>query len=181
MAAVGVALRTLQEWVGHRDFKTTLIYSDYQPGEHEAELVEQAFGQGSKRGSKLSESEPTSSALRWRERAQTEVSGPPSRWLWSRRSPVRIRSLTLNRSVPGEGLTRRVGHLCSELCRNAEGQAPDSLPEILRCIGQLAFDRLSPFPEVLPPLVVDWYDRVGSNQPAQLYGLTGGHRVVHGT
>jgi len=28
MAAQGVAMRTLQEWMGHRDFKTTLIYAD---------------------------------------------------------------------------------------------------------------------------------------------------------
>jgi integrase len=44
MAAAGVPLRTLQEWMGHRDFKTTLIYADYQPGADEAELVERAFG-----------------------------------------------------------------------------------------------------------------------------------------
>jgi integrase len=44
MAAAGVPLRTLQEWMGHRDFKTTLIYADYQPSEREAELVEKAFG-----------------------------------------------------------------------------------------------------------------------------------------
>ena len=46
MAGAGVALRTLQEWMGHRDFKTTLIYADYQPAEREAELVELAFGSG---------------------------------------------------------------------------------------------------------------------------------------
>jgi integrase len=44
MAAAGVPLRTLQEWMGHRDFKTTLIYADYQPSEHERELVARAFG-----------------------------------------------------------------------------------------------------------------------------------------
>ncbi len=60
MAAAGVALRTLQEWMGHRDFKTTLIYADYQPSAGEAELVERAFGQGAKRGAKLSEIAPTS-------------------------------------------------------------------------------------------------------------------------
>ena len=32
LAASGeVSLRTLQEWMGHRDAKTTLIYADYQP------------------------------------------------------------------------------------------------------------------------------------------------------
>jgi integrase len=44
MAAAGVPMRTLQEWMGHRDFKTTLIYADYEPSEREAELVELAFG-----------------------------------------------------------------------------------------------------------------------------------------
>jgi integrase len=42
-AAAGVPLRTLQEWLGHRDFKTTLIYADYAPSPHEAELVKRAF------------------------------------------------------------------------------------------------------------------------------------------
>jgi hypothetical protein len=39
-----VSLRTLQEWMGHRDAKTTMIYADYQPGEREAEIVSRAFG-----------------------------------------------------------------------------------------------------------------------------------------
>ena len=43
MAAAGVPMRTLQEWLGHRDFATTLIYADYQPGSHEADLVDEAF------------------------------------------------------------------------------------------------------------------------------------------
>lgn len=44
MAAAGVPLRTLQEWLWHRDFATTLLYADYQPSAVEAELVERAFG-----------------------------------------------------------------------------------------------------------------------------------------
>ena len=45
VAASGeVSLRTLQEWMGHRDAKTTLIYADYQPAEHESEIVSRAFG-----------------------------------------------------------------------------------------------------------------------------------------
>jgi len=44
MAGAGTPMRTLQEWLGHRDFKTTLIYADYAPGEQEAELVARAFG-----------------------------------------------------------------------------------------------------------------------------------------
>ncbi|MGO9819799.1 MAG: tyrosine-type recombinase/integrase [Solirubrobacteraceae bacterium] len=44
MAAAGVPMRVLQEWMGHRDFKTTLVYADYQPGTGEADLVNRAFG-----------------------------------------------------------------------------------------------------------------------------------------
>jgi integrase len=44
MAAAGVPMRTLQEWMGHRDFATTLIYADYAPSAHEADLVDAAFG-----------------------------------------------------------------------------------------------------------------------------------------
>jgi hypothetical protein len=46
MAAAGVPLRTLQEWMGHRDITTTLIYADYAPGAHEVELVNGAFEVG---------------------------------------------------------------------------------------------------------------------------------------
>lgn len=46
MAAAGIPMRTLQEWMGHRDFKTTLIYADYAPSAQERELVERAFGRG---------------------------------------------------------------------------------------------------------------------------------------
>lgn len=42
-ASAGVPLRTLQEWLGHRDFKTTLVYADYAPSPHEADLLERAF------------------------------------------------------------------------------------------------------------------------------------------
>ena len=53
MAAAGVQLRALQEWMGHRDFKTTLIYADYAPSAHESQMVERAF----QAGAKLSETE----------------------------------------------------------------------------------------------------------------------------
>ena len=46
MAAAGVPMRTLQEWMGHRDFKTTLIYADYAPAANEAQLVNAAFARG---------------------------------------------------------------------------------------------------------------------------------------
>jgi hypothetical protein len=45
MAAQGVPMRVLQELMGHRDFKTTLIHADYAPSEREAEWVEEAFSE----------------------------------------------------------------------------------------------------------------------------------------
>jgi integrase len=43
MAAAGVSMRTLQEWMGHRDIETTQRYADYAPSPHEAAFVEAAF------------------------------------------------------------------------------------------------------------------------------------------
>jgi integrase len=43
MAGAGVPMRTLQEWMGHKDLKTTQIYADYAPSAHEREWVEAAF------------------------------------------------------------------------------------------------------------------------------------------
>ncbi len=43
MAAAGTPMRTLQELMGHRDFKTTLIYADYAPNSREGEWAEAAF------------------------------------------------------------------------------------------------------------------------------------------
>lgn len=44
MAAAGVPMRTLQEWMGHRDIDTTQRYADYAPSAHESAFVEAAFG-----------------------------------------------------------------------------------------------------------------------------------------
>jgi integrase len=60
-AAAGVPLRTLQEWMGHRDYKTTLVYADYQPDDRrEAELVERAFAASTNSSTNLSETEANS-------------------------------------------------------------------------------------------------------------------------
>jgi integrase len=47
MAGAGVPMRTLQEWMGHASVKTTEIYADYAPSEHEREWVEAAFSRES--------------------------------------------------------------------------------------------------------------------------------------
>ena len=44
MAGTGVPMRTLQEWMGHRDIETTQRYADYSPSAHESAFVEAAFG-----------------------------------------------------------------------------------------------------------------------------------------
>ena len=47
MAAAGVPMRTLQEWMGHRDYKTTRIYADYAPDPSQgARWAKTAFGLG---------------------------------------------------------------------------------------------------------------------------------------
>jgi integrase len=53
MAAAGVPMRTLQEWMGHRDHKTTLKYADYAPFAHEGAMAEHAFA-GTNSGTNLS-------------------------------------------------------------------------------------------------------------------------------
>jgi len=66
MAAAGVPMRTLQEWLGHRDIATTQIYADYAPSHEEASMVERAFAAdpdplapGTNSGTNLSESKGT--------------------------------------------------------------------------------------------------------------------------
>lgn len=47
MAASGVSMRTLQEYMGHRDIQTTQIYADYAPSANEVAQVNAAFASGS--------------------------------------------------------------------------------------------------------------------------------------
>lgn len=43
LAASGQPLRTIQEFLGHADSKTTQIYAHYAPSEHEVQMVNEAF------------------------------------------------------------------------------------------------------------------------------------------
>ena len=43
LAASGTPIRTIQEFLGHADSKTTQIYAHYAPSEHEVQLVDEAF------------------------------------------------------------------------------------------------------------------------------------------
>jgi integrase len=54
MAAAGVPMRTLQEWMGHRNLATTEIYADYAPDPaYGGEFAERAFTAKSERGAAL--------------------------------------------------------------------------------------------------------------------------------
>ena len=46
-------MRTLQEWMGHKDIQTTQRYADYCPNPGERTVVEAAFARGSNPGSNL--------------------------------------------------------------------------------------------------------------------------------
>jgi len=43
-ASPEVSMRKIQEWMGHRDYRTTLIYAGYEPGDDESGMVDRAFG-----------------------------------------------------------------------------------------------------------------------------------------
>jgi hypothetical protein len=42
-------MRTLQEWMGHRDIATTQRYADYAPSAQEAAYIAAAFGRPGQR------------------------------------------------------------------------------------------------------------------------------------
>ena len=51
MASAGVPIRTIQEWMGHKDIETTEKYAHYAPGDQDSIYVERAFGgEGIERG-----------------------------------------------------------------------------------------------------------------------------------
>ncbi len=44
LAAAGLPLRTIQEYMGHADLKTTQIYMHYAPSAREVQAINEAFG-----------------------------------------------------------------------------------------------------------------------------------------
>lgn len=42
-ASPEVSMRQIQEWMGHRDYRTTLIYAHYEPGDDESGMIDRAF------------------------------------------------------------------------------------------------------------------------------------------
>jgi integrase len=60
MAAAGVPMRALQEWMGHKHISTTERHADYAPREAEGELISAAFAPA---GTSRGQSEPTSDDL----------------------------------------------------------------------------------------------------------------------
>jgi integrase len=66
MAAAGTPLRTLQGWMGHRDYKTTEIYADFAPDPTQGALwAQRAFGV-----------EPRDAASRLERREPRQLEGP---------------------------------------------------------------------------------------------------------
>jgi site-specific recombinase XerD len=51
MAASGVPMRTLQEWMGHKHISTTERYADYAPRATEGEMISAAFARTGRSGS----------------------------------------------------------------------------------------------------------------------------------
>jgi Phage integrase family len=70
IAAAGVPMRTLQEWMGHASINTTTIYADYAPSAHENAMAEQAFGTNP--GTNLSETQINSADLSVPESAEDQ-------------------------------------------------------------------------------------------------------------
>lgn len=60
LAAAGEPVRDIQEWMGHADIQTTMIYSHFAPRGDQAARIGAAFGRGPVRGPILTDSTPVS-------------------------------------------------------------------------------------------------------------------------
>lgn len=67
LAAAGVPLRTIQEFLGHADAKTTQIYAHYARSEHEVRMVNEAFAvhASDMRSRAVGSPAPTAAAEAW--------------------------------------------------------------------------------------------------------------------
>jgi integrase len=75
LAGQGVPMRTLQEWMGHKDIQTTQRYADYCPNPGERDVVEAAFARGTNPGTNLRQHPGNSAQLSASENAGAK---PPS-------------------------------------------------------------------------------------------------------
>ena len=75
LAAQGVAMRTLQEWMGHKDIQTTQRYADYCPNPGERDVVEAAFARGTNPGTNPRPTPGNSAQLNATENAGAEPTG----------------------------------------------------------------------------------------------------------
>jgi hypothetical protein len=69
-------MRTLQEWMGHRDISTTERYADYAPSQHETALTELAWADRKVAGEKLDSGRGVSPPSKPASQPTTESSRP---------------------------------------------------------------------------------------------------------
>ena len=94
MAAAGVPMRTLQEWMGHRDQSTTQRYADYAPSSREAEMVAAAFERQSRARPRVRRPRRNFPAAR--------------RWCFPGKATARSRRHQMERHVAANPAPRRV-------------------------------------------------------------------------
>ena len=92
----GVPMRALQEWMGHRDFKTTLIYADYAPSKMKPSGRSRVRASGPQVGPQTERNSAQLSERKAAASSENARTGTPSYGLWSRWSRVRAPSLTLS-------------------------------------------------------------------------------------
>ena len=80
LAASGQPLRTIQEFLGHADSKTTQIYAHYAPSEHEVADGQRGVHAGLRRRSPIRSREASPPCARRTEMAKGAQKRAPERW-----------------------------------------------------------------------------------------------------